>query len=89
MVTGVGFDPPLNPHHRPSQASSLANPWPGLLVGGPHGQVFEGSGTDVPPALTWADDADDYMHNEIAINWNGAMIYALAAALEDAAEKDR
>jgi endoglucanase len=79
-LTGVGFDPPLNPHHRPSQASNQANPWPGLLVGGPHGQQFEGTGEDVPPALTWADVSSNYMHNEVAINWNTALVYALAAA---------
>ncbi len=80
-VTGVGFDPPLRPHHRPSTNQPI--PWPGLLVGGPHGQVFSesgGGGEGVPPALTWADDPTDYMHNEIAINWNTALVYALAAA---------
>jgi endoglucanase len=79
-VTAVGWDPPVNPHHRPSQASSKANPWPGLLVGGPHGKPFVATAEEVPPALTWADDATDYMHNEVAINWNTALVYALVAA---------
>jgi len=36
QVTGVGKDPPLHPHHRPSQADGISNPWPGYLVGGPN-----------------------------------------------------
>jgi endoglucanase len=75
-VTGVGHEPPLHPHHRPSQASSSAPPWPGLLVGGPWsdqvGQL---------PATAWQDTSADFRTNEVAINWNAAMIYAAAALL--------
>jgi endoglucanase len=39
FVTGVGFLPPLQPHHRPSGADSVDAPWPGLLVGGPNPQI--------------------------------------------------
>jgi len=75
-VTGIGYDPPREPHHRPSQADTATPPWPGLLVGGPS------EGTDATPvALAWHDDSEDYRSNEIAINWNAAMIYAAAAML--------
>ena len=75
-LTGIGHDPPKAPHHRPSQADSASLPWPGLLVGGPS------EGTDaLPVALAWHDDSEDYRSNEIAINWNAAMIYAAAALL--------
>ncbi len=79
-VTGVGADPVARPHHRPSSADAAARPWPGLLVGGPHGQTWDGMDSRVPAALTWADDPDDYRHNEVAINWNTALVYALVAA---------
>ena len=72
-MTGVGHDPPRFPHHRPSQADSTLLPWPGLLVGGPS----EGD----PVALAWNDEARDFRSNEVAINWNAAMIYAAAALL--------
>ncbi len=36
MVTGLGYAPPVFPHHRPSNADSVDEPWPGLLVGGPN-----------------------------------------------------
>jgi len=69
QVTGLGIDPPLHPHHRPSAADGVTNPWPGLLVGG---------GTT---ATAWMDNQDMYMVNEVAINWNGALVYALALLL--------
>jgi endoglucanase len=67
FVTGLGDRPPLHPHDRRSAGDSVAEPWPGYLVGGPH-----------PTATDWADEQDDYRTNEIAINWNSALIYALA-----------
>lgn len=69
-ITGVGFDPPQHPHDRRAGGDQVAAPWPGYLVGGPH-----------PRATNWQDLEEDYRTNEIAINWNGALIYALAAQL--------
>lgn len=68
-VTGVGVNPPYNPHHRPSASDSIAAPWPGLLIGGAN-----------PEPLSWRDEYASYQQNEIAINWNTALIYALVAA---------
>jgi endoglucanase len=70
FVTGVGANPPLHPHDRRSGADGVAEPWPGYLVGGPN-----------PKATDWHDVEEDYRTNEIAINWNGALIYALAMFL--------
>lgn len=42
-------------------------------------------GTEVDGGHTptdWVDDQDDYSRNEIAINWQGALVYLLAAVLE-------
>jgi endoglucanase len=69
QVTGLGINPPMNPHHRPSGADGIKEPWPGLLVGGGHGP------TD------WVDVQASYQTNEIAINWNAALVYALAGLL--------
>jgi endoglucanase len=71
FVTGVGFQPPLHPHDRRDNGKYLNHPWPGYLVGGPH-----------PQAGDWHDEQADYRTNEIAINWNAALVYALAAGLE-------
>ena len=64
-VTGLGANPPENPHDRRGGA------WPGYLVGGPW-----------PTGREWFDVESDYRTNEIAINWNAALIYALAAFVE-------
>ncbi|WP_428305748.1 glycoside hydrolase family 9 protein [Lacipirellula sp.] len=70
FVTGLGGQPPLFPHDRQSAGDAVASPWPGYLVGGPN-----------PKATDWSDATEDYRTNEIAINWNGALIYALASQL--------
>jgi endoglucanase len=69
-VTGLGAMPPLNPHDRRSGGDAVEQPWPGYLVGGPH-----------PKARDWHDVLPDASTNEIAINWNAALIYALAGFL--------
>ncbi len=66
FVTGIGYLPPMNPHDRRSGADGIKNPWPGYLVGG---------GTS---ASNWQDVEEDYRTNEIAINWQAALVYALA-----------
>jgi endoglucanase len=82
-VTGIGNLPPLSPHDRTSVAQN--KPWPGRLIGGPHSKS---NANDAPERLKCAidevcrfDDPDDYWTNEVAINWNSAMIYALASLL--------
>lgn len=71
FVTGLGYRPPMRPHDRRSGGDKVDDPWPGYLVGGPH-----------PRATSWADVQDDYRTNEIAINWNAALIYALAGFVD-------
>jgi endoglucanase len=73
QATGIGVDPPLHPHHRPSAADGVVPPWPGLLVGG-----AQQSGSQW---IDWTDDENDYMTNESAINYNAGLVYALAAFL--------
>ncbi|HEX9622154.1 MAG TPA: glycoside hydrolase family 9 protein [Polyangiaceae bacterium] len=73
QATGIGADAPNQPHHRPSVADNNPHPWPGLLVGG--------SWSDAPApaaATSWQDTSADFETNEVAINWNTALIYAVA-----------
>lgn len=65
-VTGLGARPPEHPHDRRGEPA-----WPGYLVGG-----------GWPDGRGWEDKMANYRVNEIAINWNGALIYALAAFVE-------
>lgn len=85
FVTGVGESSVKNPHHRPSASDGVPAPWPGLLVGGPNRYTDDGSGLDdlpaTPPMRRWVDQTASYASNENAINWNAALVYALASAL--------
>jgi endoglucanase len=75
QVTDVGYHPPVNPHHRPSASDGIADPWPGLLVGGANATSTTPIGSDTD----WVDVQADAEVNEIAINWVAAFVYATAA----------
>ena len=66
FVTGLGYKPPMNPHDRRSGGDKVRDPWPGYIVGGGHS------------ATGWQDIEKDARTNEICINWQGALVYALA-----------
>lgn len=67
-VTGLGANPPAHLHDRRGEPA-----WPGYLVGG-----------GWPNGRSWEDKMERYDLNEIAINWNAALIYATAAFAEPA-----
>jgi len=69
-VTGLGINPAMNPHDRRSGSDNETEPWPGYIVGGGHS------------ATGWNDIQDDYRTNEIAINWQAALVYALAGFID-------
>jgi endoglucanase len=75
FVTGLGANPPQHPHDRRSMGEANAPAWPGYLVGG-----------GWPKATDWKDEAARYDLNEIAINWNAGLIYALAGFLGEPAK---
>lgn len=70
FVTGLGHRPPMHPHDRRSGADGVEIPWPGYVIGGGH------------RATDWKDEQDDYRTNEIAINWQAALVYALAGFVQ-------
>ena len=87
-LTGYGDHTPMHPHHRPSEADGIADPVPGLLVGGPHDggqdvgtQSWQCEDYTDLPANSYIDDWCSYATNEITINWNAPMLY-LADAIE-------
>jgi len=84
-VTQVGENPYHHPHHRPSGADKNAEPWPGLLSGGPNANrqdaVLKALPADFPPAKIYADEQASYASNEIAINWQAAMVFLIAGNL--------
>ncbi len=76
FVTGLGANPPLHPHDRRS-GLNVDSPapgvptWPGYLVGGAW-----------PGPRDWVDVAARFQVNEIAINWNAALLYTLSCFVE-------
>ena len=81
-VTGFGSKTPMHPHHRPSSSDGIADPVPGLLVGGPNpGMQDHVKVPSTVPDEAYIDDERAYAVNEIAINWNAPLAY-LANALE-------
>ena len=78
FVTGFGTKSSMKVHDRRSEADGIENPVPGMLAGGP----FDGAKVDCSkheyptlPALKYFDDVCSWSTNEIAINWNAALVY--------------
>lgn len=86
-VTWVGTNYFKRPHHRPSGSDSNAEPWPGLLSGGPNSRRDDNTLRALPeglaPMKVWIDHQDSYGGNENAINWNSPLVFVLAAGLPD------
>ena len=80
-VTGYGTKSPMAPHHRLSHADGIEAPYPGMLVGGPNpGQQDIANVKEYPskqPDESYRDVMDSYASNEIAINWNAALVALL------------
>ena len=83
FITGYGHKAPMFPHHRLSEADGIADPIPGLIVGGPNPGQQDGCKTypSAIPDESYTDTVCSYASNEIAINWNAPAAY-LAGALE-------
>lgn len=82
-VTGMGSVSPLHPHHRPTMAAGET--MPGMLAGGPNKNLEDPYAkavlAELPPALCYADNAQSFSTNEVAVYWNSALIYLMAQKL--------
>jgi endoglucanase len=83
FITQFGHKTPMFPHHRLSEADGIADPIPGLIVGGPNPGQQDGCKTYPSriPDESYTDTVCSYASNEIAINWNAPAVY-LAGAIE-------
>jgi endoglucanase len=78
-VTGFGEQRPMHPHHRPSAADGIEEPFPGMLVGGPNPGQQDKQNLKAPypsdyPDESYFDTEASYASNEIAINWNASLV---------------
>jgi endoglucanase len=86
-VTGFGTHSPMHPHHRLSASDDIEEPIPGFLVGGPNpGQQDGAVYPSAYPDESYSDTQGSYASNEIAINWNAALV-GLASALDALSER--
>lgn len=80
FLTGFGSKTPMHPHHRPSVSDGVADPVPGLLVGGANPGMQDGlKYPSAIPNRAYMDDGRAYAANEIAINWNAPFAYLINA----------
>ncbi len=85
-VAGYGERPMEHPHHRfwaPSYDQGHPAPFPGALSGGPNNTamidpVAKRLRGHCAPLACWADDAEAYALNEVAINWNAPLVWVAA-----------
>jgi len=81
FVTGCfGIKSPMRPSHHSSISDRVNEPVPGLLVGGPNMDRRDKCHypyTD--PETSYVDDGNAYASNEVAIDWNAAMVYLVNA----------
>ena len=82
-VTQLGENAYRHPHHRLSGGTGKPEPWPGFLSGGPNADrqdaVLKAVPAGLPPAKIYVDEQASYASNEVAINWNGVLVFMLAA----------
>ena len=95
FVTGTGERSAMNPHHRVLAGDTVALPFPGFVVGGPNADRQDDIkkapwGVEYPhtePAKCWVDVSGSYASNEVAINWNAALVFTLAALVNQLNQK--
>jgi endoglucanase len=91
FITGLGSKCPMNIHHRPSGSDGIAQPVPGLLVGGPNRYLQDISSgakyASKEPAKCYSDMQASYASNEVAINWNAPLVFVLGFLQEESGNK--
>lgn len=85
-VTGNGENAFKNPHLRPTAVDNIAEPWPGLVSGGPNKGLQDEQAQTIPkdtaPMKCYMDHVDCYSLNEITIYWNSPLVFSLAGLLQ-------
>lgn len=85
FVVGVGNSPPQQPHHRAASCPTRPEPclWDHFTSRAPNPQTLYGALVGGPPDGdgTYVDARDDYVSNEVAVDYNAGFTGALAGML--------
>ena len=86
-ITGFGNNYAKNPHFRPSMSGKYPVP-KGMLVGGVNNVEAKGDNPAMskwksPPMQIYADAADSWATNEVAINWQATLASLMGLLLEE------
>lgn len=82
-ITGMGFHSVQRPHSRYMEADSVAEPVPGFIAGGANTQASGDAALSAvinagcAPAACYTDVYASYASNEVAINWQAPLLFAL------------
>jgi hypothetical protein len=91
FVVGYGTNPPTQPHHRAASCPPLGQEcgWNAFNNPGPNPHVLYGALVGGPDATdAYNDQRNNYVNNEVAVDYNGGFTGALAALVqEDRANK--
>ena len=86
FMVGFGVQPPERAHHAGSSCPSppLACGWAALSSPGPNPQVLEGAlvGGPQAPDDGWEDDRENYVGNEVTLDYNAGFTSLLAGIIE-------
>lgn len=84
-ITGFGTRCTSHPHHRPS--GFLKKTMPGMLAGGPCGNLLDADAKKylqgLPPLKCYSDTTPSYSTNEVAIYWNSALTLGMAWLMKE------
>jgi endoglucanase len=86
FVTGLGSKSPMNPHHRISASDGVADPVPGMLVGGAGGDGSDCGAAAYPSKLSaksYLDQVCSYSTNEVAIGYNSGLVFLTGAVIAE------
>ena len=87
FVVGFGINPPLRAHHAGSSCPEYPArcDWANFSSDKPNPQVLHGAlvaGPEGPGDNTFRDVRDDYISNEVAVDYNSGFAGALAGLVE-------
>ena len=83
-MVGFGKNPPKRPHHRSSSCpTSGACGWPQAKASGPNPQELTGAllGGPSAPNDKFVDNREDYITNEVTLDYNAGFQATLAGLL--------